>query len=91
VADGHDCTVTATVGGTVYPCRSHEDGKHHFAFRWPDKCGTPWCRLPDGHPAGVHDIPPGRPELRDGEGRLLVRKAAAVARIEDQEGQWVTG
>jgi hypothetical protein len=70
----HDCQVTATVGATVYPCRSHDDGRHHFAYCWPNRCGAPWCRLPFGHQAGMHDIPAGMPVFRDGQGRLLMRK-----------------
>ena len=43
-----------------YPCRSHEDGKHHFAARWP-ACPAPWCRLPASHATEgtMHDIPGG--------------------------------
>jgi hypothetical protein len=67
-----DCQVTATVGRTVYPCRIHDDdGRHHFAAHWPNACRAPWCRLPRGHREGLHDIPGGKPVLRDGDGQLL--------------------
>jgi hypothetical protein len=46
-----------------YPCRSHADGKHHFAAHWPP-CPAPWCRLPTGH-RELHDIPSGTVEYHD--------------------------
>jgi hypothetical protein len=57
-----DCSVVAVVSGTVYPCRSHKGGKHHFAAHWP-ACPAPFCRLEPGH-RGLHDVPAGKAEYR---------------------------
>lgn len=60
---GASCPVVAIVGVTVYPCRSHEGGQHHFAAHWP-ACPAPFCRLPPDH-RGLHDVPAGHAEEVD--------------------------
>lgn len=57
-----DCPFAAVVGESVYPCRSDEGGRHHFAAHWP-ACPAPFCRLPAQHREGLHDIPGGRAEV----------------------------
>jgi hypothetical protein len=59
----HDCPFAALVDGYVYPCRSHKDGYHHFAARWP-ACPAPYCRSEPGH-RELHDIPSGRAVIAD--------------------------
>ena len=53
-----DCSIVAFVGDSKFPCRSHEDGKHHFALYWP-ACPPPFCLLQPGH-RDLHDIPSGK-------------------------------
>ena len=57
------CSLVAFVGENRYPCRSHDDGKHHFAAHWP-ACPAPFCRLEAGH-RGLHDVPSGAAEIRE--------------------------
>lgn len=54
-----------------FPCRSHDDGKHHFAAHWP-ACPAPWCRLPYSHylEGTMHDVPSGTVEVHDAIGTV---------------------
>lgn len=76
----HGCLWAAVIvfegSRTWYPCRSHENGSHHFAARWPDPCPAPWCRLPGSHymEGTMHDIPPGTVEIHDAAGVKEIRR-----------------
>jgi hypothetical protein len=83
-----DCLVVAIVGDSNYPCRSHEDGKHHFAVYWP-ACPAPFCRSQPGH-RGLHDVPAGRAVILDlATVNLEARGCARCRRVlvdEDETG-----
>jgi hypothetical protein len=71
--EAHACLHAAVVVNgdrcVWYRCRSHDDGKHHFAAHWP-ACPAPWCRLPYSHylEGTMHDVPGGTVEVHDSIG-----------------------